>query len=55
MKKTRFENLGYKKEALNQWSFYDLETMASIGPKYHSKDELLADLYRFATERGFNL
>jgi len=54
MKSTRFDMLGYKREANKQWSFYDLATNASIGPKYTSELELLADLNRFATERGYN-
>lgn len=53
MKKTRFTQLGYKLEAPKQWSIYDLETGASIGPKYTSEIELLADLPRFAFERGY--
>ena len=53
MKATRFSMLGYKKEAPNQWSFYDLATTGSIGPKYISEKELLMDVNRFAEERGY--
>jgi len=54
MKATRFSMLGYKREANKQWSFYDLATNASIGPKYISERELLADVNRFAEERGYS-
>lgn len=54
MKATRFSMLGYKYEAHKQWSFYDLTTNASIGPKYTSEIELLADTNRFAVERGYS-
>jgi hypothetical protein len=33
--------------------FVDAETGRQIGPGYKTKAELLADLERFATERGF--
>lgn len=52
--KTRFINLGYASQAPFQWSFYDLSTNESIGPKYPHKDELLADINRFAIERGYD-
>lgn len=52
---TRFQLLGYRCEAPKQWSIVDLETNAAIGPKYTSKDELLADLSNFATIRGYSL
>jgi len=53
--KSRFPHLWYGCEAPNQWTIYDNQDgqMAPIGPKYCSKAELLADLHRFATERGF--
>jgi hypothetical protein len=54
MKTTRFSNLGYKKEAPNQWSFYDMSTNGSIGAKYKTERELLADCARFAKERGYD-
>lgn len=54
MKKTRFPQLGYKIEAPGQWSIYDLETSASIGPKYKSERELLADLGNVAAIRGYD-
>jgi len=50
---TRYPGLGYKCEAPKQWSFYDLETGGSIGMKYPDRHELLADIDRFAKERGF--
>lgn len=57
---TRFSSLQYTCEAPNQWTIVDAESTKEfgytvpIGPKYASKDELLADLDRFATERGYN-
>lgn len=53
--KSRFPHLWYGCEAPSQWTIYDNQDqqMASVGPKYKSKDELLADLERFAIERGF--
>lgn len=58
IKNTRYQSLGYICEATKQWSFIDKESTTQlghpvpIGPKYASKDELLADIERFATERG---
>jgi hypothetical protein len=54
MKKTRFANLGYKREAPGQWSFYDITTGGSIGSKYSTQIELLADVERFANIRGYD-
>jgi hypothetical protein len=57
---TRFASLQYTCEAPSQWTIVDAESTKDngftvpIGPKYASKDELLADLERFATERGYN-
>lgn len=56
IKTTRFHNLGYAKEAPKTWSFYHVEGdyIASIGAKYTSQIELLADAQRFAEERGYD-
>lgn len=53
--KSRVPHLWYGCEAPGQWTIYDNQhnQMAAVGPKYYSKDELLADLDRFAKERGF--
>jgi hypothetical protein len=51
--KTRFSGLGYSSIARGVWMFMDLDGNAQIGPQYPTKAELLADLYRFASERGF--
>lgn len=52
--KTRFENLGFT-NCGKYWSFCDLssEFLATIGQHYRTKVELLADMHRFAEERGF--
>lgn len=54
VKNTRLPSLGYTCEAPKQWSIIDKVTDAAIGAKYRSKDELLADLDRFAKERGYD-
>lgn len=51
--KTRFAGLGFANIARGLWMFIDLETGAQIGPQYARKDELLADIGNFASERGF--
>ena len=51
--KTRFAGLGFTKVAPGLWRFIDTETNSVIGAQYHRKDELLADLGNFASERGF--
>lgn len=50
---TRYAGLGYRKDAPNLWRFVDRETNASIGAQYRTRVELLADVERFASERGF--
>jgi len=53
---TRFKDLYYSCEGPAQWSFYEKHEnyyFASIGPKYKSRVELLADMRAFAEERGF--
>lgn len=52
---TRYTRLGFALEARGQWSFYDKETHGSIGGKYTTKIELLADVERFAISRGYDL
>lgn len=53
--KTRIDHLWYGCEAPCQWTIYDNQDnqMVAVGPKYYSKAELLADLDRFAKERGY--
>lgn len=57
---TRFSSLQYTCEAPKQWTIVDADSSKEfgfpvpIGSKYASKDELLADLGRFATERGYS-
>jgi hypothetical protein len=50
--KTRFKEIGFMKVAPGLWRFVDLETGCTIGAHYARKDELLADLARYATEYG---
>jgi predicted membrane protein len=50
--KTRFKEIGFTKVAPGLWRFVDLETGATVGPHYARKDELLADLTRYATDYG---
>jgi hypothetical protein len=54
IKATRFPSLGYTCEAAKQWTIVDKQTSSPIGPKYTSKEELLADLPAFAEERGYD-
>lgn len=51
--KTRFDGLGFANIARGLWMFIDTSTGAQIGAHYSRKDELLADITRFAQERGF--
>lgn len=53
--KTRIPHLWYGCIAPTTWVIFDNSDgqMAQVGQLYKSKDELLADLQRFATERGF--
>lgn len=54
--KTRFDRLGYANVCPGIWQFIDLIepcAPAQIGRLYATKAELLADLERFAQERGF--
>jgi hypothetical protein len=54
LNKTRFDGLLFANLEPGCWSFFDdTDGPARIGPLYHSRDELLADLHRFACERGF--
>ena len=48
--RTRFAELGYRQDAPGLWRFVDQITDNSVGPQYHSKAELLADLARYASE-----
>ena len=46
--KTRYPELDVVKDATNLWRIIDTSTGARIGPQYHTKGELMADLARFA-------
>lgn len=52
--KTRFIGMGFAKVASGLWRFVDTDTGNCVGPQYRRKDELLADLTRYATEYGCN-
>lgn len=49
-------NVGYdisgRTRHVNEWRFVDLATGAVVGPYYPSKQLLLSDLIRYATEYG---
>jgi hypothetical protein len=52
---TRFKELGFCCHAPNLWRIMDITDDprgAAVGPFYRSKDELLADLNRFAEDFG---
>jgi len=53
--KSRFPHLWYGCIAPTTWVIFDNQhgQMAQVGQLYVSKIELLSDLQRFATERGF--
>lgn len=50
--KTRFSELGFAKVAPGLWRIIALEDGCAVGPHYARKDELLADLTRYAIEYG---
>lgn len=60
--KTRFVELGFANIQRGLWRFVALDfagddgwhggTLACVGPYYHSKAELLADLSRYAAQYG---
>ena len=50
--KTRFVGMGFAHVAPGLWRFVDMETGQCVGAHYKRKDELLADLTRYATEYG---
>lgn len=52
-KPTRYNGLHFFKGP-GYWSFADFDH-APIGPHYPTRAELLADMSRFAEERGFEL
>lgn len=54
---TRYNGLGYIRVDSSTWQFVDTleDNDAQIGAHYRSKAELLADVERFAQERGFEL
>lgn len=54
---TRYPELGYVNQQAGLWRVVMMETttnsrLGTIGPYYHTKQELLADLNRFAAEFG---
>lgn len=53
LKKTRFDNLTYANVQRGVWSFF--HEGARVGPPYASKEELLADLSRYAADFGYDL
>lgn len=60
LRKTRFKDenstLCFENQGRNNWRFVIKERDGSegnVGPMYASKDELLADLRRYALEYGF--
>ncbi len=55
MNYTRFDGLGFIQQAPGLWRFIDLESGCTIGEYYTRKDELLADLTRYATTYGFSV
>lgn len=49
--KTRFPELMFANlSGRHGWSFFASDTQSRVGPIYHSKAELLADLTRYARE-----
>ena len=52
VRRTRYKELGYVKHSPTLWRIVDMESGHVIGPHYRSKEELLADLTRFAREYG---
>lgn len=51
-RKTRFPELNYAYFGRGHWQIVDAEDNAQIGPFYHSREELLGDLERFAAVFG---
>ena len=51
-RKTQYQELGYRMDSPGNWRVVATETDQSIGPHYASKQELLADLPRYASEYG---
>jgi hypothetical protein len=49
---TRYPNLYYQMIMPGCWKIIDSTTGQSVGPSYLTKDELLADLDRFAKVYG---
>jgi hypothetical protein len=47
---TRYPELGYQQHGRGLWRIIDCDGNAAVGPQYHSKAELLADLSRYASE-----
>lgn len=49
--KTRFPELGFSRIG-RDWRFIAMDSEQAIGPYYHSKAELLADLTNYARDYG---
>ena len=50
--RTRYTELGYRKDGPNLWRICATDDGSAVGPHYRTKAELLADLERFAAEFG---
>ena len=50
--RTRYPELGYRKEAPTLWRIVAIDGESAVGPFYRTKAELLADLNRYAAEYG---
>lgn len=50
--KTRFHELGYRKDAPKLWRIVDMSSGSGVGPQYPTRAELLADLARYARSFG---
>jgi hypothetical protein len=48
--RTRFAELGYEHVARGLWRFVDMNGQAHVGPQYPTKDALLSDLTRYASD-----
>jgi hypothetical protein len=51
---TRYSELEYANVYYDDWRFINVKTNCVIGPRYDTKDDLFADLDRFAFEFGCN-
>jgi hypothetical protein len=51
---TRYPELAYRNIIPRLWRFVDVTTGSCVGPEYKSRQELLADLHRYADFFGCN-